>query len=124
MKKIFLSVATAIVTRFILKVVDRIKHPEELRKEFEKAEYYRKKLEADRMRRLDPKVNVRFESTPRSPDAWLGSIDTVGEFAAQYKENIPPPKEPCDHAALRPCSDLGLRAWGGDCNGSAMGVAR
>ena len=124
MHKIFLSAATMIVTRFIMKVIDRIKNPEELRKEYEKAERYRKKLEADRMRRLDPKVNVRFESTPRSPDTWLGNIGTVGEFAAQYKENIPPPKEPCDHAALRPCSDLGLRAWGGDCNGSAMGVAR
>lgn len=95
MKKIFTAIATIIVTRFIIKAVDRITHPEELRKEYEKAEQYRKKLEADRMRRLDPKVN-----------AWMGNIGTVGEMAAQYKENIPPPKEPCDHAALRPCSDL------------------
>lgn len=113
MKKIFLSVATAIVTRFILKVVDRIKHPEELRKEFEKAEYYRKKLEADRMRRLDPKVNVRFESTPRSPDAWMANIGTVGELAAQYK-GIPEPKEPCDGAALRQAT-IGCAM--GSCNG-------
>lgn len=97
-----------IVTRFIMRVVDRIKNPpvftrEELRKEFEKAERYRKKLEADRMHRLEPKVNVMFESTPRSPDAWLSNIGTVGEFAAQYK-GIPEPKEPCDGAALRPAS--------------------
>lgn len=87
MKKIFTVIATIIVTRFIIKAVDRITHPEELRKEYEKAERYRKKLEADRMRRAEP-------------------------------------KEPCDGAALRPCSDMGLRAWGGECNGSAMGVAR
>ena len=129
LRRASIAITSMLFTHFIMKVVDRIKNPpvftrEELHKEFEKAERYRKKLEADRIRRLDPKVNVRFESTPRSPDAWLGSIGTVGEFAAQYKENIPPPKEPCDHAALRPCSDLGLRAWGGDCNGSAMGVAR
>ena len=98
-----------IVTRFIMRVVDRIKNPpvftrEELRREYEKAERYRKKLEADRMRRLDPKVNVRFESTPRSPDAWLANVATVSEFAAQYKENIPEPKEPCDGAALRQAS--------------------
>lgn len=113
MKKIFTVIATIIVTRFIIKAVDRITHPEELRKEYEKAERYRKKLEADRMRRLDPKVN-----------AWMGNIGTVGEMAAQYKENIPAPKDLCDGAALRPCSDMSLRAWGGDCNGSAMGIAR
>lgn len=38
-----------IVTRFIMRVIDRIRNPEELRKEYEKAERYRKKLEADRM---------------------------------------------------------------------------
>jgi len=118
MKKIFLSVATAIVTRFIMKVVDRIKNPpvftrEELHKEFEKAERYRKKLEADRMRRLDPKVNVRFESTPRSADAWMASIGTVGELAAQYKQNIPEPKEPCDGVALRQAS---IGSAMGSCN--------
>lgn len=101
MKKIFTAIATIIVTRFIIKAVDRITHPEELRKEYEKAERYRKKLEADRMRRFAPKVN-----------------------GARFKENIPEPKEPCDGAALRPCSDMGLRAWGGECNGSAMGIAR
>ena len=118
MKKIFMSVATVIITRFIMKVVDRIKNPpvftrEELHKEFEKAERYRKKLEADRMRRLDPKVNVRFESTPRSPDAWMASIGTIGELAAQYK-GIPEPKEPCDGAALRQAS-IGCAM--GSCNG-------
>lgn len=87
MKKIFTAIATIIVTRFIIKAVDRITHPEELRKEYEKADRYRKKLEADRMRRAEP-------------------------------------KDLCDGAALRPCSDMGLRAWGGECNGSAMGVAR
>lgn len=107
MEKIFISVSTMIstmiVTHFIVRVIDRIKHPEELRKEFEKAERYRKKLEADRMRRAEPKVNVRFESTPRSPDAWMANIGTVGEMAAQYK-GIPEPKEPCDGAALRQAS--------------------
>ena len=115
MKKIFMSVATMIVTHFIVRVIDRIKNPEELRKEFEKAERYRKKLEADRMRRADPKVNVRFESTPRSPDAWLANIGTVSEMAAQYKENIPSPKESCDGAALRPassgCAMMGSCNW-------------
>ena len=103
-----------IVTRFIMRVIDRIRNPEELRKEYEKAERYRKKLEADRMRRLDPKINVRFESTPRSPDVWLANIGTVGELAAQYKENIPEPKEPCDGAALRQAS-IGCAM--GSCNG-------
>lgn len=56
MKKIFTAFATVIVTRFIMKAVDRIKHPEELRKEYAEAERYRKKLEADRIRnaRLRP----------------------------------------------------------------------
>lgn len=117
MKKIFISVSTMIstmiVTHFIVRVIDRIKNPEELRREYEKAERYRKKLEADRMRRAEPKVNVRFESTPRSPDAWMANIGTVSEMAAQYK-GIPEPKEPCDGAALRQAS-IGCAM--GSCNG-------
>ena len=124
LRRASIAITSMLFTHFIMKVVDRIKNPPVFTREELHEEMLRKKQEYEKRRRLDPKVNVRFESTPRSPDAWLGSIGTVGEFAAQYKENIPPPKEPCDHAALRPCSDLGLRAWGGDCNGSAMGVAR
>ena len=124
LRRASIAITSILLTHFIMKVVDRIKNPPVPTREELHEEMLRKKQEYEKRRRLDPKVNVRFESTPRSPDAWMGNIGTVGEFAAQYKENIPPPKEPCDHAALRPCSDLGLRAWGGDCNGSAMGVAR
>lgn len=113
MKKIFLSVATAIVTRFILKVVDRIKNPPVPTREELHEEVLRKKREYEQRRRLEPKVNVRFESTPRSPDAWLANIGTVGEMAAQYK-GIPEPKEPCDGAALRQAS-IGCAM--GSCNG-------
>lgn len=93
MKKIFTALAAIIVTRFIIKTVDRIKNPPIPTREELHEEVLRKKRAYER--RL-----------------------------AELKLNIPEPKEPCDHAALRPCSDMGLRAWGGDCNGSAMWVAR
>ena len=109
-----ISITSMLFTHFIMKVVDRIKNPPIPTREELHEEMLRKKQEYEKLRRLDPKVNVRFESTPRSPDAWLGSIGTVGEFAAQYKENIPPPKEPCDHAALRQAS-IGCAM--GSCNG-------
>ena len=100
MKKIFTAIATIIVTRFIIKMVDRIKNPPMPTREELHEEMLRKKR-AYEERRFAPKVN-----------------------GARFKENIPEPKEPCDGAALRPCSDMGLRAWGGECNGSAMGIAR
>lgn len=100
MKKIFTAIATIIVTRFIIKMVDRIKNPPMPTREELHEEMLRKKR-AYEERRFSPKVN-----------------------GARFKENIPEPKEPCDGAALRPCSDMGLRAWGGECNGSAMGIAR
>ena len=132
MKKIFLSVATVIVTRFIMKVVNRVKNPpvptrEELLHEEilrKKREYEQRRQDYELRRGAQPKVDVRFASTPRSADAWMASIGTIGEMAAQYKQNIPEPKEPCDRAALRPRADMGLRAWGGSCDGAAMGVAR
>lgn len=124
MHKIFLAVSSMIVTRFIMKAVDRIKNPQVPTREELHEEVLRKKREYDERRRAQPKIDVRFASTPRSPDAWLSNIATVSEFAAQYKENIPAPKEPCDRAALRPRADMGISRWGGDCNGSAMGIAR
>lgn len=132
MKKIFLSVATVIVTRFFMKVVDRVKNPPVITREEllhqeilrKKREYEQRRQDYELRRGAQPKVDVRFASTPRSPDAWMANIGTVGEMVAQYKENIPEPKEPCDGAALRPCADMGLRAWGGSCDGAAMGVAR
>ena len=131
MHKIFLAVSSMIVTRFMMKVVDRIKNPPVPTREELHEEVLRKKRAYDERRRLQPKVDVRFASTPRSPDAWLANIGTVSELADRYREfssqldeNIPAPKEPCDRAALRPRSDMGLRSWGGDCNGSAMGIAR
>lgn len=131
MHKIFLSVATMIATHFITKIIDRIKNPPVLtHEELLHKEVLRKKREHEQRRQeyelrqgAQPKVDVRFASTPRSPDAWMANIGTVGEMVAQYK-GIPEPKEPCDHTALRPRADMGLRAWGGDCNGSSMGVAR
>lgn len=67
MKKIFTAIATVIVTSFIMKVVDRIKHPEELRKEYEEAERYRKKLEADRRRRYDSARMGKVMEEPLRP---------------------------------------------------------
>ena len=83
----------------------------------------RMKAEYDARRAAARPVVAKMEhiSTPRGYDAWLSNIATVSEFAAQYKENIPAPKEPCDGAALRPRADMGLRSWGGECNGSAIG---
>lgn len=103
MKKISTALATMIVMRFVVKTIDRIKHPEELRREYEKAERYRKKLEADRRRRAESNVNVRFESTPRSPEAWLAKIGSVRDLESRYEElaKVPAPMEPCDGAALR-----------------------
>lgn len=101
MKKIFTAIATIIVTRFIIKMVDRIKNPPMPTREELHEEMLRKKRAYEERRFAGSKLN-----------------------GAKFKENIPEPKEPCDRAALRPCSDMGLRAWGGECNGSAMGVAR
>ena len=101
MKKIFTSVATIIVTRFIMQVIDRIKNPQvPTREELLHEEVLRKKREYDERRRDQPKVNVRLASTPRSPDAWLANIATVDEFAKQ-RQNIP---EPCDGAAIGSCN--------------------
>lgn len=94
MKKIFTAIATIIVTRFVIKMVDRIKNPPMPTREELHEEMLRKKR--------------AYEE----------------RLTAELKVNIPKPKEPCDGAALRACSDMGLRAWGGDCNGSAMGIAR
>ena len=99
MHKIFLAVSSMIVTRFIMKAVDRIKNPP-TREELLHEEVLRKKREYDERRRDQPKVNVRLASTPRSPDAWLANIATVDEFAKQ-RQNIP---EPCDGAAIGSCN--------------------
>lgn len=48
MKYVIKTLLTIIVARFVMKVVDRIKHPEALRREYEEAERYRKKLEWER----------------------------------------------------------------------------
>lgn len=106
MKNFFLAVCSAIITSFVMKVIDRIKNPplhdnEELHKEV-----LRKKRAYEEERRLRNNVGVLHASTPRSADAWLSNIGTVGEMAKLYKENIPAPKEPCDHAALRPVMDM------------------
>lgn len=128
MKNLFKVVATMIVTRFVMKVVDRIKNPPVPSREELNEEFIRKKRAYEERRRAQPKIDVRFASTPRSPDAWLANIATVSEladrykeFSSQFKENIPEPKEPCDRAALRPRADMGLRSWGGECNGSTIG---
>lgn len=122
MKNIFLSVATVIVTRFIMKVINRVKNPpvptheELLHQEIlrKKREYEQRRQDYELRRSAPPKVDVRFASTPRSPDAWLANIGTVGEMAERYRENIPEPKEPCDGAALRQAS-IGCAM--GSCNG-------
>lgn len=121
MHKLFLGVASIIVTHFLQKAYRKITEKPTIDKE----EIYRqmKKAEYDARRAAARPIVAKMEhiSTPRSYDAWLTNIATVGEMAAQYKENIPAPKEPCDHAALRPRGDMGLRAWGGSCDGAAMG---
>lgn len=51
MKKIFLSVATVIVTRFVLKVVDRVQNPPVItREELLHQEILRKKREYEQRR--------------------------------------------------------------------------
>ena len=122
MKNIFTAVATMIVTRFLMKVVDRIKNPQVPSREELHEEVLRKKRAYEERRRLQPKIDVRLASTPRSPDSWLANIATVSDFADRYKEFVASEfKEPCDGAALRPRADMGISKWGGDCNGSAIG---
>lgn len=121
MHKLFLGVASIIVTHFLQKAYRKITENPTIDKE----EIYRqmKKAEYDARRAAARPVVAKMEhiSTPRGYDAWLSNIATVSEFAAQYKENIPAPKEPCDGAALRPRADMGIRTWGGECNGAAIG---
>lgn len=119
MKKFQLILCTCIVTGFLLKTYDKMTTKPETKEEV----YRRMKAEYDARRAAARPVVAKMEhiSTPRGYDAWLSNIATVSEFAAQYKENIPAPKEPCDGAALRPRADMGLRSWGGECNGSAIG---
>lgn len=78
MKKIFTALATVIVTRFIMKAVDRIKNPPMPTKEELHEELLRKKREADRMRnaRLRPANEpvADFERDMRQAEArrWDG----------------------------------------------------
>ncbi len=101
MHKIFLSVATMIVTRFLMKVVDRIQNPQVPSREELHEEVLRKKRAYEESRRAEPKVNVKLMSTPRSPDAWLANIATVDELADKYREFSAQFKEPCEGSALR-----------------------
>lgn len=69
-----------IVTRFVMRVVDRIKNPEELRKEFEKAERYRRKLEADRRRQAHEIERAYLDQVrPRPMNASTPSGKTRGK---------------------------------------------
>ena len=98
MKHVFLAMTTMIVTHFLMKVhkkLTEIPSKDDLKR---RLHYYEQQWRKQR----DVRIVPRFESTPPSADAWLSSIGTVSEMAAQYKEHIPAPKEPCDHAALRP----------------------
>lgn len=108
MHKIFLAVASMIVTHFLQKAYRKITEQptidkEEIYRQMKKAEY-----EARRAAARPVIAKLDSISTPRDGEKWMASIGSVQEL----------------RDALRPCSDLGLRAWGGDCNGSAMGVAR
>ena len=106
MKKIFTAIATVIVTHFIMKTVEKIKHPHIPTREELHEEMLRKKREYEERRRAEPKMNAHLRS--------------IGEFAAQYRESVPPPKEPCDGAALRPRMDMATASN----FAPAMGVAR
>ena len=106
MKKLFTSIATMIITHFIMKAYKKItssNDPSELKREVD-----RKRQEWERRQR-DTRIHPRFESTPRSPDAWLSQIGS-----------IPKPKEPCDGAAIRACGDMATASN----FEPAMGVAR
>lgn len=98
MNHIFLAMTTMIVTHFLMKVqrkLTEIPSKDELER---RLHYYEQQWRKQR----DAQITPRFKSTPRSADSWMANIGTVGEMAKLYKENIPSPKEPCDHAALRP----------------------
>lgn len=110
-----------IVTRFVMKVIDRIKHPEELRREYEKADRYRKKLEADRMneellheevlrrkqeyesrRQAAPRYETRHQAAPRPEIAKMDFISTPRD-GAKMMAAIGTVQEMRD--ALRPSND-------------------
>lgn len=107
MKKIFTALATMIVTRFVMKTIDRIKNPPIPSREDLHEEVLRKKREYD-ARRNTRSVRPVFESTPRSPEAWLAKIGTVSDLESRYNElaKVPAPMEPCDGAALRASSAM------------------
>ena len=65
MKKIFTSVATMIVTSFIMRVIDRIKNPQETSREELHEELLRKKQAYEEQKRARP----LYGSTPRGKDA-------------------------------------------------------
>lgn len=102
MNKLFTSIATMIITHFIMKAVDKItstNDTSELNREVERKRQLKREVDRERQEwersKRDARIHPRFESTPRSPDAWLSQIGS-----------IPKPKEPCDGAALRACGDM------------------
>ena len=105
MKKIFTAIATVIVTRFIMKVVDRIKHPEELRKEYEEAERYRNELK----REVDLKHQEWERRKKRArPLDYVSPFDATMEALAEARRWDGPKvaSEGCDMMALRPRMDM------------------
>lgn len=106
MKKIFTAIATVIVTRFIMKAVSRIKHPEELRKEYEEAERYRNELK----REVDRKHQEweRRQKRARPLDYVSPSYDAEMNAQAEARRWDGPKvaAEGCDMMALRPRMDM------------------
>jgi hypothetical protein len=101
MKKLFLSVSSMIVTHFALKIVRKIKHPDQVSKE----EAYRaKKAEHERwLREHQPKrpvAEVDVHLMRGDPSAALASIGTVSDLEAALKQHRSP--DQCDAMAMAP----------------------
>lgn len=100
MHKIFLSVASMIVTHFLQKAYRKITEQPTI----DKDEIYRKmkKAEYDARRAAARPVIAKLDSisTPRDAEKWMASIDTI----QQMRDALRPcrPVDGCDAMAMSP----------------------
>ena len=118
MHKIFLAVSSMIVAGFLMKSWKKLHEKPETKEEV----YRRMKAEYDRRRAEARPVIAKLDaiSTPRDGEKFMASIGTISEL----QEALRPKNravDGCDGAALRPRADMGIRTWGGECNGAAIG---
>lgn len=97
MNKLFLGIASMIVTHFLLKVYDKISKKPPTKEEVYLA---MKKAERERIRARGAKTMAELEavSTPRDGEKWMASIGTV----QQMRDALRPSNDQCDAMAMAP----------------------